>query len=463
MKYASYIVCGAILVTIVTFSGRERLLGESVMLTADVAFDGKASGGTLVLTRTRNRNQGYVVIETSPGEAGESVARRLADAINTEDPFQWNVLLTEGEPMQVAAQGNRISGLPGPTANYALGGTERGLSIPEPPLFLSCRYDERADEINLKWVNPPSGYDSIIVTCYGRGFDQIVLRERLAGDVQSYTIQHTTNLTNEMAARVAGYCKGMSSNQAAIQMHGYRQQETYGIPFARGVAPNWAGWTTAASGGADAFEQGDKFPKSFRYADASTLLTKPFYQVIKAPGAGAANGVWRKFLGLTGGHTYRIAGCINTLQMGSVKGDWSASFHAAYNPPDGKNLTPKQLAAVLVLPSGEKASEAGAIVSYKQGNSTNGSWKLVFTGEKTLKGVQTPHVTLPADVDTLTVWVRFNCADPNGKIAFSGVSLEDITAEPNVKRPHEVRIEEREEEEFLLACRSKVKRAGLLK
>ena len=36
-------------------------------------------------------------------------------------------------------------------------------------------------------------------------------------------------------------------------------------------------------------------------------------------------------------------------------------------------------------------------------------------------------VTLPASVDTLTVWVRFECSDANGEVGFMGVGIEDIT------------------------------------
>jgi hypothetical protein len=49
---------------------------------------------------------------------------------------------------------------------------------------------------------------------------------------------------------------------------------------------------------------------------------------------------------------------------------------------------------------------------------------------------------LPAGLDTITVWVRFSCSDPNGKVGFSGVKLEDLTEIKNPKSPAEVIAEE---------------------
>jgi len=49
---------------------------------------------------------------------------------------------------------------------------------------------------------------------------------------------------------------------------------------------------------------------------------------------------------------------------------------------------------------------------------------------------------LPGDTDTITVWVRFNCESPDGKIGFSGIKLEDITMSEDIKTPQQIQREE---------------------
>jgi len=143
--------------------------------------------------------------------------------------------------------------------------------------------------------------------------------------------------------------------------------------------------------------------------------------------------------------------------MDSVKGDWSFSLNAAPSP-NGKDLSAEQLAGLAALPDGRRGSEAGHIAFFGPGSTTKRDFALVFSGKDAPGGFQSPHITLPAGVDTITVWLRFSCSDPNGKVGFSGVRLEDLTAIKNPKSPAEIIAEENAAEIELLQWIEKASR-----
>jgi hypothetical protein len=245
---------------------------------------------------------------------------------------------------------------------------------------------------------------------------------------------------------VIGFRDGIPSNSTGVRIsdRGWCQSEIYGIPFTADVAPNWTKWSSAARADAAAFEQRRKYDS---YTGTMyTLLGKTLYQSIKAPPAGASHGVWRKFLGLTPGHTYRLTAGLSTLKMDSVKSDWSLSVCAAPNRTGGKELTVQQMAGLAALPDGSKGPNAGRVASYGPRNTTRGIWEVVLSGHKAGRKLAGTHITLPPGVDTITMWVRFSCSDPNGQVAFSGVTLEDISAMGIVKTPEEVIQKERKEQ-----------------
>lgn len=449
MRTKTWLLC-VILIT-PTSSGSVYLQSEpSTTIKYTLPLKRTASGGSLVLARARLPNQGYVSIQTSSGESAESVARRLADAVNAlnESPEHWRRFWSGGY-RGVATEGSvRLAG-----GVYTLSGTEKGLGIPQPPLSLSCAYEKSGDKVVLRWINGPDEYDYILVNCFWNDFDH-ANTVRVGGTTTSLTIDRKKKPlnVNDMAFHVIGVRDKVPSNAASVDVseNGNCQAETYGIPFTGGVAPNWTAWSTAPAIGASALQQGERYPESRAYNPAVALSTKPYYQKIRAPAGGTVHGVWRKFLGLTGGHTYRLTTCLSTLEMDAVKGDWSLSVCAAPNGADGKNLTVQQLAGLAGLPNGGKGPEAGRIFHYGPGSTTGGMWEVALTGHKPFLKPAVPHITLPEGVDTITVWIRFSCSDPNGQVAFSGVKLEDITASGKVKIPEEVIEEEREERYRLL-------------
>lgn len=458
-----------------------RLSYASRVARAKIPFKGTASGGTLVLGYVPDPHVVHftsVSINTSAGESAESVVNRLARAVTYSDAiFRGGGNRTNPEMMVARmAQGNTLS-IIGSIQQYLLAGTETDLCIPKPPHSLSCSYNKSAGTIEVKWVNPEGEcqYDSVY---FKWRYSDVRWRDTplqgggviLPGPPSGYMIQIPAEVAEVGDLDLDVWLKGLRhetpvvefhsplgknaipSNVAAIHVtsNGYCQEETYGIPFTAGAAPNWMAWSTAAKVDKTAFEQGEKYAGVRMYEPVRALLTKPYYQVIKAPKQGVAHGVYRKFLGLTPGHTYRITACLSTLEMDSIKGDWSLSLCAAHNSPDGKDLTVRQLSGLDALPDRSSGAKAGRIAFYNKDNTTKGDYAIVVSGDNGAGGSQSSHITLPPGVDTNTVWVRFNCSDPKGKVGFSGVKLEDISANPNPKSPEQIVLEENRQEASLL-------------
>jgi hypothetical protein len=102
------------------------------------------------------------------------------------------------------------------------------------------------------------------------------------------------------------------------------------------------------------------------------------------------------------------------------------------------------LAGLSALPNGEKGIQAGEITSFGKAKSdTRGKFLILGSDTST-------HITLPDDVNSITVWVKFKCNNPNSKIGFSGVKLEDITENRNMKTLEQIRQEENYQEAELI-------------
>ncbi|MHC4658107.1 MAG: hypothetical protein ACYS83_02870, partial [Planctomycetota bacterium] len=176
------------------------------------------------------------------------------------------------------------------------------------------------------------------------------------------------------------------------------------------------------------FGQGvrEQFLASERRDSITHPATKPFYQVIKTKSSGAQAGVWRKFLGLIPGHTYRVSARINTLEMDLEEGDWSLSLHAAYNAPGAADLTVAQLAGLAALPDGSAGDAGGRIAIYTPQLTTKGTWEERSTGKPWRDIPIPPDIMLPAGVDTITVWVRCRGSGPTA-FGVDWVKLEDLS------------------------------------
>jgi hypothetical protein len=239
--------------------------------------------------------------------------------------------------------------------------------------------------------------------------------------------KHTKLDVTDLDMWVIGHKGDSPSNAGAIHVSEYLQDERFGIPFTDNVSPNWRAWLMSSDKNAVEFEQGVRERFLFTEGDNGIThpATKPFYQIIRTRSADAQGGIWRKFLGLRGGHTYRVAARISTLEVDSAESDWSFSLHAAYNARGGADLTVAQLAGLAALPNGKTGGEAGRIALYHPGLTTQRSWEERSTG-KQWRDEFVPDITVPEGVDTLTVWVRCRSAG-EGAFGIDWVKLEDIT------------------------------------
>jgi len=382
----------------------------------------------------------YVSIETTAGESGESVALRLANAINDRNNSGEKPLWV-GRFQAKSSEASLI--LPGGPGSYIFGGTESGLGIPKPPTSLSCTYNKESTQIYFNWVNAEK-YDFILVRCLWTDFDYQHV-DMLAGDSTNFSIDANSVNVSDLNFLVVGFKNNLPSNVAALHVNNYCQSEEYGIPFTDGIAPNWNKWCYGETTNKDICKQGEKYTRLVQpYNPSRSLLTKPFYQVINAPTNGAICGVWRKFIGLHPGHTYRITACLSTLEMDTISKDWSFKLQATHNGPSGRDLTPQQLAGLAPLPGEELGATSGKIVSYTSGTTTpKNKFALELSRDAS-------HVTLPSDVNTITVWLSFSCLDPDGKVGFSGLKVEDISERSDVKSEQQIIQEEREEQEKVL-------------
>ncbi len=393
--------------------------GASTFLTTEYQFQGVASGGTLIMAGTSGRNARFFSIETQAGESAESVVNRLAEYIDENNPFEWGGFRTGQK--RITAEGGILGSLVG---GYMFAGTETGLGIPEPPLSVSCTYDQDKDRILVRWTNPPGGYDHISVLMNWHNYDKAG-GGRAPGQSTSFVVdrkkyQHPIDIS-DLDVWVIGVKNGLPSNAGAIHISskGKVQEELFGIPFKNGVAPNWKSWVTDGAAHARDLEglvRSNLTPaKGRRYNSVKSASRKPFYQVIKTPQQGGTAGVWRKFLGLSPGHTYRITSRLNTLQMDPNNPNWLFSLHAVHDNANGTNLSAHQLTGLASLPNGSKGLDAGKVSQYAGKMTTEG--KFVESSA---------DITLPDNVTSLTVWLRHTGKD-FGEVAFDWVKLEDIT------------------------------------
>ncbi len=397
----------------------------STIETTNITFTGTASGGVLILADTLNRNTRWVSVETEPGESAVSVAGRLATVINETNPFEWQ---GGGPHGVVSAVGSSLQDLPGPLGSYVIAGTERGLGITEPPRSLTCVYEKAENQVRLRWQNPRSGYDRIVVVLNWTNYDHSG-SVRCAGTLTSYVLDLTKHPmdVNDLDVWVIGYRNNVPSNAAAIHLSQNSQEELYGIPFTDNVAPNWTAWNTGGGNTRSLRVQGVRAeyasrPRAFNpIRDPST---KPFFQTLKASSPTVSGGVWRKFLGLTPGHTYRISARLNTFGMNAAQGQWSFSLHAAHNNPEGADLTVEQLSGLAPLPNGSQGRAAARIASYGPGTITGGKWVLRSTDDGGPDN-QIKDITLPPGMHTITVWVRHS-GDQTTGVGVDWLRIEDI-------------------------------------
>ncbi|MBS3763187.1 MAG: hypothetical protein KGZ25_07795, partial [Planctomycetes bacterium] len=380
--------------------GRKK---EWMNATDGIRLSGKASGGTIGVLHTRGSAHSnicdYVFIETRAGESAASVARRLAQELvknrsaGTLNSIPFDQIV---EPTTLV-----FGGLGWPT----LCGTEAGLGIPAPPCSLSASYDPEKKRYLFHWTEPEAGYGGGIswLGCTPITFDKPIVKERDEPAVFRAIVGW--DYYNSEPGQVPR-CIGTPSPPAGVYLCRNSQEELYSIPFSRGLAPNWLDWVHKGIRGKDLkLRQGTRKDALKKLEDKSYIkdpMQKPFYQIIRPKAAGVSGGIWRKFLGLTPGHKYRVSVILSTLKMHEAEGDWAFSFHATPDDAEGKDLTAEQMAGKTALPDGSKGPEAGRLVRYDADHTTEGKWieSTTAPGDRS-PGRKIGDITLPEGVTSI--------------------------------------------------------------
>ncbi len=376
------------------------------------------------------RNARYVAVETIAGESAEMAIERLARKIDETNPFDWGGFPT-GENRVTSSAGD-LRGVVGHCAHYMTAGTETGLGIPRPPHSLTCNYDPNLKKLTIKWLNPsPDAYDYTRVRINWSNYDHTG-GITVYGNTDSYVrdlVEKPLDV-NDIDILVIGVRNDIPSGAAAIHVNNNIQEELYGIPFTGGLAPNWQRWSSDTNEGEINPQMGIRsemtFAKGRIYNSVKTANSKPFYQIINVGDKGNTGGVYRKFIGLTSGHTYRIKTRLATLSE-PKEGQWSASVHATPNGTDGRDLSTGQMAGLDALPAGNKGNAAARMALYDSSLSTKGQFVEISTdATKAQRGREITDITLPAGVDSITVWVR--CESSSAlSAAIDWISLEDLS------------------------------------
>lgn len=416
----------------------------------NVKLDGVAEGGELVLLEMQNASARYVRIETQAGEPAEIVIARMAAAINEVSPF--NSYLAEkgrrnerGEIMRGAAQvplveveGNRLQPFGSDPGSYVFAGTETGLGIPPPPTSLTVHYDAELEVISLFWENPEPPYDGVAISHggYQGAITTMSMRVRPPAkqEVPPGLIAPHRVRANKSLRRfhVIGCRNGVLSNAGVITFN-YQdnsQEELDTLPFTGGVAPNWKAWSSGSEKQAILLSQGTKGEWK-RFDQEPRAAVEPddrtFYQVIKSRSPEGVGGVYRKFLALKPGHTYRLCTRMNTFEMDNVQGDWAFTFHAVAHG-SGITLSPEQMAGITPLPDGESGPDAGLVAAFGPGATTRGKFVECSTGARGSHSTAA-DITLPDGAEVITVWFKYHGPPSAGGVGFDWIKLKDISAQ----------------------------------
>jgi len=384
-------------------------------------FQGVASGGTLTIGNTLNRNAFCASIETDSGEPVKSVIEKLAVAVVYNSYlFEKPDNITAEQMVQEIISGDvfKLIGLPG---MYFITGTETGLGIPGSPRFLSCNYDSVNEQLKIRWDNCSEVFDNIALILKWNKYDSdksIIL----PGSMSQYVIARDKvhYSVDDLDIWVIGIKDGLPSSPTTITLsdNGTVQQELHGIPFKSGILPNWKPWDISMIRYANyecLVKEELVSGKQSRFI--TTNSEKPYVQILRTPNGGGSLGVYRRFLGLTPGHTYRLTARLNTLDMDRNQADWSFSLHMAHNGSNGEDFSAHQFAGTKALPDGKVGSKAGLVAEYGAAATTKRKY-VAHTGD----------ITLPDGVNSVTVWLRHSSSKATTGVALDWLQLKDVTA-----------------------------------
>jgi hypothetical protein len=410
LKFGHSVICVFFLLI---FSASFFEVYAGTVSTTDITLSGTSQGGVLSLSEILPIDAGFASVITTQGESAGVVLNRLADEVCRSSSFNWHSPL-QPRPPYVKVTGNTLT-LPLTGLRYCFSGTDKGFLNLKPILSVSGTYDAEKHQVSLSWINPPEQYDAI--DAGGETFPP--------NTTNCVYVCDPSKREHMSFGLIRGKRGDVFSPPASIIINTNSQEELDTFPFYMGLAPNWSYWSDSTNATAIICEQGIKTATEADAGVRGDPWDKPLYQSIRTTQSGVQGGVWRRFLGLKPGHTYKVETRLNTRQMDACTNAWAFSFHAACDNPDGSGLTVAQMAGQTALPDGSKGPEAGRIALYGSGMTTNGKWKKRST-DTPGSGLEIKNITLPKDVTSITVWLRHSGANSTG-IGMDWIKLTDAT------------------------------------
>lgn len=394
-------------------------------VTGEIVFDAPASGGTLVFSDMVNVNPISAQIDTQPGESPESVAKRLAHAINWEwVQYGWRI-------DTVQSSGSMLYRIPG-GIDYSLAGTETGLGIPKPPHSLTAIYDPTIDGFRLKWEN-------------GDNYEHI--RYSNSGYPGNAPTSATSHVISQVSARrtgtmfrgaddfyfvVCGIKNGIPSASAAIRANKCVQCESTGYRSDEGLLSNWRSWSADGDRKAVRARVGEKAgKKTSGMPDCQVESQYPIFQAVSTSKPGVKCGVVRKFVGLSAGSRY----CVDAFTSVPASGPFAQNAHYELFAAPAHDLDEASLSKLgepAALQAKGKLGEVRLLDSSSSPSLSGKGWKSVAPGLGKL--ASDPVITLPEGFDEIVVWAVCQNIPQEQEIGIDWLTLKDLTCEAEIAR-----------------------------
>jgi len=402
-----------------------------------VEMTGTARGGCLKLVcEPATGKYKTCEVETFAGQTGDQVAEALQKVLESTPGVQ-NPVRKENKVYLPWGWG------------YYLAGSETGFKLIQAPQFVTFTIvDDHHARVN--WL-PEDNPGIIVVFQSAILFEPapLTVGESLAGKTWFANEESESSVLNEGELKVRSRLNyehffpppmifDLSSRPTRIYVSGRRQEDLDNVPFYGSVMPNWVAWSPVGfEEGALRLYQGEKaeVPEPDRFlisaSSPDTKFTCQMFEIPKdttaetvgvEPAVVVDGGVYRRYLGLIPGHTYRVFGRFNTFESDPAAGDWRLSFHGCADPP-GQGLTVAQLSGKEPLPSGATLPDGVRIASFgTKGQTTNGKWMQVSTGSPGACA----DIEIPEGSTSLSAWVRITGTTPN-RFGMDWSALEDVT------------------------------------
>jgi hypothetical protein len=359
-------------------------------------------------------------IETHPGMTAAEVIDQLIAASKSPN---WS-----GPPMREEEGKLWIMSLPDGSAGFA--GTEAGLNIPAPPVFLSGWYDKAADSFQIQWQNQGDyamvALKALPSTMRGRSSFNVLGETEVAGLSRRFRVEADTDV--RVAVYVAAMNVTVPSAPCHMRISMWSQKDEFWFPFYLGVAPNWL--PLSQSGTASVrLSEGKKDPEfdPNKFAFREVVRRGVYYQRLATDKADSAGGTYRRFFGLHPEHRYRISTKLNTMKANEEHGFWRLA--ALVGGGDFDALCEDPSALYEAVRGGKDTLDAIGLSTVASVGSddgtTGGRWKSFATtdGNGASEGF-----LMPEGESTLSVFVVL-VADTPVDVGFEGLTVEDLTCQ----------------------------------